>query len=457
MNIYSKKLNFADDLKILLEQRQGICKLIHAHPQFGSDYTNRFIWNDKDHPYKNLANYLIWCEYLIKTIRTSNELEHRRQNFNSAKILAMNKDLSDEIGEAYKSAIIIKEVIIFNSEININWGMPQYTLELAIFREIDCNLNVLRPRLQIMQEVIQDMYPVIEKNEIIMNDFRDCFVNCKLSIELLKENLKVLVDQYGQDNLNNYAKHAWYFYDSFNIKAIIEETEILLSNIFKDDNNLGLLQNFLISIDNHFFIEYKDHLNAYMQVKQILNNILNRHVTNWDSEFREQIAQLYTFKLLKFRIGLDVLEEVHMDAYRAYKENQTKSEQLRTRGCTGDLLWRLATRGFLFNEYLIQKIELSVENSWQLYHYAVMSTLNRFIIYYEQNLNYSYKKTVRLINSIKNYIFNGNLYNLYEIVLLFIGDNLINRTGDNNLMKEIEKIKEIIILSLQYNNFKLIN
>nr|HMT03566.1 hypothetical protein [Burkholderiales bacterium] len=92
--------NMENDLKELLEQRQKICEMICANPFFGSDYTNRFIWEVKNHSYKNLGNYLLWCEYLLKIIKTSNELEQRRPSFHSVKILASNQELYNEIQKA---------------------------------------------------------------------------------------------------------------------------------------------------------------------------------------------------------------------------------------------------------------------------------------------------------------------------------------------------------------------
>lgn len=458
--------DFFQDLKYkqaLMEQRQKICELIHSHPKFGSDYTTRFIWDDNEHPYKNLANYLIWCEYLIKEIKTLDELEHRRPRFNSEKTLAKNKNLHNEIQKAYESAITIKKYLFLNNNVDFEIDIPKYYIELEVFKMIDCDLGFLRPKLQKMQKCIKDMFPIMERNKIITNDFRNCFINCGLSIELLRKNLNNLTNKYGQDILNEYAKYAWYFYNSFDIKTILEETEMLLSNLQIDDNTIIVNEIFIKKIEEHFFIEFYNHCDAYKKVEQILNNVLTKHATNWNMELIEQIEQLYAFKLSKNRsYGIAIIKRKKLIqaghfidfVIQKSREDYDSKELNRTRGGSGDLLWRLAIRGFLVDNFTIHKLELTIENHWQIYHYKIMVLLNKFITINQDNLINSNLK--ELVITIKDYVYNKNLCNLYKLVLFFIGENLKNIINDNNLMGQLKEIKEMTLLSLKYNEFKLI-
>ncbi|HMT03488.1 MAG TPA: hypothetical protein PKD00_09325, partial [Burkholderiales bacterium] len=359
----------------------------------------------------------------------------------------------------YKSANVIKKNILLSNESDLDThnNISQYILELNIFEKISPDLDFLRPKLQAMQTAIQAMAPIMERNKIIMYDFRNCFINCNMSIEILHKNLIKLIDKYGLEILNDYAKYAWYFYNSFDIKTIIEETEMLLSNWQVDDNTLISSQAFLEKIDSHFFVEFRAHYEAYQQVEQILNNVLNKHVTNWNIEFLEEVVQLYEFKMSKGRVSSDVLVEIHMDVFVAIKEKSTKSEQLRTRDGTGDLLWRLVTRGFLVDNYQIEKIELAIEEKWQIYHYKVIFYLNQLITNYQQRFD-NYNMHIRkLIVTIKDYIFNKQLYCTYKIALYFIGEEPVNTANDAILMEQLQEVKEIALLSLQYNNFELVN
>jgi hypothetical protein len=532
-----------DDLLQLLDQRQRICHMIYKSPLFGNDYTNVYIWNKEDHPYKNLCNCLLWCEFWFKKIDVSNELHHRRPKFNSVEILESNQNLYDDIQNLYKLANSIRNKILFSEgAINEAMDLPQYSKELQLFREITPNLDFLRPKLEAMYEVIQAMAPIIERNKVIMHDFKQCFIDCNLSIELLEINLNKLVDKYGIDTLSDYAKCAWAFYDDndclFDVKTVLKDVRSFLHRGYYNKNisqgyRVGIMQkkpvieNFSDSLDaiiydkeiyyiyksyltynsriinqqekllklsipdfiqtdniesvkeyldnitdnvlkvkglctfeddviDIFFAEFITSCNACQDAAQYLKVILNKQVNFWDAKFLEYTMQLYCEKISTSRFDRisaieDGLGDFRGDPYERYKT--VNGVMINKR-----LLWRFATRGYFTHESQIQQIELSQKNQWQIYHYKSLCLLNKLVISDITKINTKDKIINQLVNNLKDYVVNKNFCSIYKVALFFIGESLFETTDNIGCLSiQLQEIKEIVLISLQYNNFKLVD
>ena len=471
-------ISIKDDMQQLFLHRQIICDIVKASPFFGSDYTDKYFWNKKDHPYKNLCNCILWCEYWYEKIKVSNKQEKILPKYRSVEILATNQEMQQHLDNIHALANSIRDKIL-NDNVDISDFGPnltQYNLEQKLFAEITPNLDFLRPKLETMYAVLQEMPPILEKNKAITHDFKDCFIKANLSIKQLEINLHKLVDKYGIDELNNYAKSAWYFYEKFDISEILAQTAREIALRISIEQKLGYVpeisklpietakwdsSGFLDWVNEHFFTEIDTCFKLYDEARQTLESLLSQQVTNWDIKLFELIEQLYIFKCLRSRVGkmyLDWGSRGERGYWIPFKENSTNEEEARTHNGNGDIFWRVATRGYLFSNSYLKLIELSQENRWQLFNYQLIYMLKKVSLDLINEIDSESKKNTFIKKILNNYINHSDLSSLYKLVLLFIDLSKYDTIGNiKPLIALIEIAKYFVFTPLDNQQIEFID
>ena len=303
---------------------------------------------------------------------------------------------------------------------------------------------------------------------------KNCFIKANLSIKQLEINLHKLVDQYGIDELNNYAKSAWYFYEKFDISKILAETSKEIARRITIEQKLSYVpeiskldietakwdsSDFLGWVTEHFFTEIDTCFKLYDVVMQTLKTIFAQDVISWDIKLFDLVISLFTFKDLYSRIGHDVMEEVHMGgAFLAVKQGATEEETNRTHEGGGDIMWRIATRGYLFETKNLMQIELSQENRWQLLNYELIYSLQEVFLNITREISITDSIIQLAIKIIKNYIIDLDISSLYKLILLPIKLSKQDMTENiKALVDLIDKAKYFTLTPLELNKIEFID
>jgi hypothetical protein len=454
----SMKLSIKADIEELLVKRQLICEIVKENGFFGSDYTNKYIWDKEDHPYKNLCNYILWCEYWIKKIKISNNRQKIMPKIRAAEILAINEELEQHVLSANSLAQKIRTNILEDNVdlSDIELGLKQYHSEQKLFEAITPNVEFLRPKLELLYEIITKMPEVIEKNRMITEDFKNCFKGNNLTLKKLKSNLNKLVLQYGIEELNKYAKIAWMYHEVsnknyFNIQLILDDISLFMIDKSQLLNNIQSVEDSEFiehQIFRIFFNEIFTIYNAYQEVKIVLEKINKLNVNTWDLTLLTNILLLYKDIQCESRYELINKIKFANNYLPSYEELFAHKQQVKE----NNLLWRVAIRPIFLSKDLIMQIQLSQENKWQIYHYKLAFELNKIItdttIIEQYNFNESVK--VHLLSYIRDYIYNKQMNNIYKIGLIFIEISFLE------LYEPFSEIRRIVMVFLQYNHFKII-
>jgi len=444
------------------EFRLQMAKFIKSSPVMGADYIDDYPFGGEEHPYKNLANIILWCEYWLNKIKQNDYLEKIKPNYNKEEKLKTYHELLATVEELYQKANNLKNKIIHDELADDGAGLINYMKEDELLKSLDPNMSFMRPKLELLQQILIKQEPIVERNKLIYEDFKHClvdsdlglnhyldkklkpliakygqdtadkyfFIKSFLDLAALEEGLKQLINKYGQLSLDQYVEFSWISYS----KNIIFEIDSLLDEV----NTLTLKFKSPEIIIQIFFNEFHFHCELYKTIKNKLEQILFSSNTYYELKFYECIFFLYSQQNLKTKI--EILYEGCDDRdYRSYEKKQyDKNENINKFYIT----WKIATQGLITPEQKPQ-LELSLSDKWLFYNYE-------FICETQNVLEPIVAGTLinRLINTIKcEYVNKMATYGLYKILLFFVGTNPINTDKDTNLYK----IKQMALESLQYN------
>jgi len=416
------------------ESRLQMAKFIKSSPVMGADYIDEYPFGGEKHPYKNLANIILWCEYWLNNIKQNDYLEKIKPSYNKEEKLKTYHELLVMVQALYQNANDLKDKIINDELADDGAGLLNYMKEDELLKSLDPNMSFMRQKLELLQQILTQQEPIVERNKLIYEDFKQCLVDSDLEPIALEKKLRSLVAKYGQKEMDSYAKVAWIiFYTEFNIESILN-----------DVNNLNKVKEYKkqsAKIIEIFISEYRGIYDINHRVKSILYSILNYNTLIFEKKLFEQISGLYIAHLMDTRfkkVDAQILFDKDIRCYYTYYELQQQKQELLKKYYQ---IWKLAARGVL-TEYQTQYIELSLSDKWLFYNYEfVCETQNILELIVAGTLNN------KLINTIKcEYINKMAAYGLYKILLFFIGVNPIN-TDKNN---ELYKIKQMALESLQY-------
>jgi hypothetical protein len=467
----SMKLSIKADIEELLIKRRLICEIVKENGFFGADYTNKYIWDKEDHPYKNLCNYILWCEHWIQKIKISNNRQKIMPKIRTAELLKVNEDLEKHVLSANILAQKIRDDILGDNVdlSDIELGLKQYHSEQKLFEAITPNVEFLRPKLELLYEIITQMPEVIEKNRMIMEDFKNCFKGNNLTLKKLKSNLYELSDKYGFGELNKYAKTAWYFYEKFGIPEILEEMSKVLEKRIIVEKKLRIWANvnqdlidkfslnydgFLEWIDSYFFTEINIQFNLYEETNQVLKDILITNVKDWDICLFELIIKPYKFMYVYRRAKLQYWDDkLGGGCSLPRKQKATQSENERTKEGYGDLIWRIATLGCELKHEDIEIIELSQRNKWQLFSYKLIYLLKVCYLDMTKQANVEDQTNSFVIAVLDNYINHKDVASIYKLMLFFIDKSKIDELDNSmkNVANLINEYRDFILTPIEDN------
>lgn len=439
--------NLEQSFKELFEKRQATCDWIKS----GTDYNYAYPWENDNHPYKNLCNTLLWCEFWFEKIKISNYLRDRLSKHNSKLDPIRNDMLFDMVQKTYSLANAIKKQVILsistdevnNSDRFFDVELSQYNAERSLFQNLDPTLSFIHKKLKLIRESLSVMSPILTKNQIIMEDFKKCFVDSHLNTDVLEMNLCKLVDKYGMEALNQYAKCAWISsrrYIGFDIKLIVEDASLFIYKSLLHDKVQNQIM--LEKILTVFFSELYAYYEANKQVADILNDVETKKFDTWNSCFLDNVMQLYTKKVVISRIE-SFSDAIPKDRFDYVSEAEWKTEINHEK-----LLWKLAIKGCVTEKQSMQ-INLSKEDVWLIDVYNILCMLQKLTI----QINLDEEINRKLLTSINNFSVNKKLYGIYEIILFFIGEC----TVDMKDSKILEEMKAAALIILDYSKFEVIS
>jgi len=414
------------------EFRLQMAKFIKSSPVMGADYIDEYPFGGEEHPYKNLANIILWCEYWLNKIKQNDYLEKIKPSYNKEEKLKTYHELLAMVQALYQDANDLKDKIVNDELADDGAGLINYMKEDELLKSLDPNMSFMSPKLELLQQILIEQEPIVERNKLIYEDFKQCLVDSELELIALEKKLKPLVAKYGQKDMDQYAKVAWIIYwNEFNIESILNDIQELIK--YKQPP---------LKILDIFLSEYQIIYETHYMVKDLLSYIINYKALVFEKTLFEQISGLFNAKLIDSRFSqVNDLNSFEYDrgCYYTYEELHIQNQKLLKENYQ---VWKLAARGLL-TEYQTQHIELSLSDKWLFYNYEFICETQNLLESIEAGTLIN-----KLINTIKfEYVNKMATYGLYKILLFFIGVNPINIDKNN----ELYKIKQMALESLQYN------
>jgi len=404
-------------LATMQDTRMQMAKFIKASPVMGADYIDEYLFGAEEHPYKNLANIILWCEAWINTIKQNDYLEKIKPSYNKEEKLKTYHELLAMVQALYQDANDLKDKIVNDELADDGAGLINYMKEDALLKSLDPNMSFIRHKLELLQQILIEQEPIVEQNKLIYDDFKQCLVYSDLEPIALEKKLKLLVAKYGQKAMDSYAKVAWIiFWNEFNIESILN-----------DINELIKYKQPPLKILDIFLAEYRVIYDTHYMVKGLLSYILNYNTLFYEKKLFERISSLYHANIMdsRFRKVNDLtFFDNDKRCYYTYRELQQQKQELLKEHYQ---IWKLATRGFLTQEQT-QQIEMIMLDKWLIYNYEFICDGQDLV-----KLMHTDRIFNKLINTIQhNYINKMKAYSLYKILLFFIGKNPIKPDKDIN-------------------------
>jgi len=421
------------------ESRLQMAKFIKSSPVMGADYIDEYPFGGEEHPYKNLANIILWCEAWINKIKQNDYLEKIKPSFNKEDKLKIYHELLAMVQDLYQDANDLKDKIVNDELADDGAGLINYMKEDELLKSLDPNMSFMHNRLLLLEEILHSQESLIRRNLVITNGLKHCFItyltiqspNIK-SFEESIYNLQTKYElEYGHDVMHDYVKSIWVYRREldnqfFDIKSLVRDVSIILQE-----------SEYKSKLMDIFFTEFESHYNAYLESKSLITIILSETPNNFDITFFNYVKKLYSDNLTTSR-PITFYNIWEMENARMSYDTELMNDMYEK-----TIFWKTAVRSENLSNREIKKIELNAYDKFLFFHYHLICVLVAEIKQISSNEQAPYQRYLRTIS---DYIINKSLYNSYKILLLFIGTNPINTDKDTNLYK----IKQMALESLQH-------
>jgi len=210
---YSKANNIASGLVIntdilgLLQLQTVINDIIKTNLIPWLNTSQIYIWDINVHPYKNLCNYIFWCESIVNR---NSSIKKAKASNNSLNII--ESTLFYEVTNAYDLAYnILTKWLSLNVEKEVNSNnFPIFLLEEELLQQIDEYAEFINLVIYDISKAISKTTIAFNKTKEIVNEFETCYSSSNLNIEQCHINYLNFVYKHDLQLLSQYEKYIWY-------------------------------------------------------------------------------------------------------------------------------------------------------------------------------------------------------------------------------------------------------
>ena len=408
-------------------------------------------------------------ENSLEKSNTNNTSSNSEQNKNLNIILSeldkINQTLSERQKELDQKENDIKEKEIFVSKQKkkIEQKIIQFKEEILLFgdkcygecvNEINNKMQKLTKKMTTVESNITNKYRILKEklfnkqninsntnNSIISQEKKEKIANLEIKIKFLEDSISKLKEK----NTENEEKIKNYVISEEKLNNTIKKLkdELLLTNSqLKEKEKKSKINNMNssnMSISNISYIDNKDNISLSSMFSKAKNNKKKSNTITFDiDKYQKEIISKY----FVYNFVFD---------YKIIPNNSVDKEIL----TASILLMHLSTNPIeLYNKFELGHIIILHKLIYNIY----LNNINNYQYLLKESLNDLYNKLPEFKNNISVFVSNNKKifyeYNpLVELTIILSSSSIIDKSGNNSLINEINFSNIIFSKCISFNNF----
>ena len=461
------------------------------------------IKNNPEYKLKLLNNNICYMKFYIQTYNLLNQSEYSFSqifNLNQMKILskeetknlALNNPVPDEESVKNKKEqnkninLILSELDIINKNLNekqneldekeneikqrenyinkqkkiIEQKIIQFKEEVLLFgdkcygecvNEINNKMNKLTKKITQVENNISNKYRILKEkfnnkqninnniSNLVSQEKKDKIANLEIKIKFLEDTSSKLKEknQENEEKIKNFMNNEEKLNNT--IKKLKDEIILVNSQLKEKEkkNKINNMNTSNMSISNISYADNKDNLSIVSMLSKVKNKKKSNSITFEIDKYQKEIISKYFVYNFVFEYRLKPINSIDKEIVTA-----------------AILLMHLSTNPIeLFNKFEIGHIIILHKLIYNIF----LNNINSYQVLIKEGLNDLYNKLPEFKNNISIFIANNKRryfeFNPLVELNIILAASLIDKTGNNSIINEINFSNIIFNKCVSFNNF----